>query len=66
MAYEPQPFVATQSGSAGDAPSSAKPIALYGVEGGASGPIGIEDVTGLQAIINDLTGRIEELEGKVE
>lgn len=62
MAYEPQPFVATQSGPAGAAPSSAKPIALYGVEGGEGDPIGIEDVTGLQAIITDLTDRIEALE----
>ena len=37
MAYDPQPFVATQSGSAEDAPSSAKPIALYGAGSGGGG-----------------------------
>lgn len=62
MAYEPQPFVATQSGPAGAAPSSAKPIALYGVEGGEGDPIGIEDVTGLQAKITELEGRLDALE----
>ena len=32
--------------------------------GGESGPVAISDVTGLQAIIDDLTGRIEALEAE--
>lgn len=47
VALEPQPFVATQSGAAGEAPSTAKPIALYGVEGGGGGvelPIDLSDI----------------------
>ena len=115
MAYDPQPFVATQVGDAEEAPSSAKPIALYGAGEGEAAPVtwasvtgkpatfppttgttastakpgdytptwgevtgkpstfapaththAIADVTGLQAIIDDLTDRIEALEAAIE
>ena len=46
MAYEPQPFVAVNSGDAQDAPAGAKPISLYGVEaGGDAAPVAWDDVT---------------------
>lgn len=47
MAFEPQPFVAVNSGDAQDAPAGAKPISLYGVEaGGEAAPVAWDDVTG--------------------
>lgn len=78
MAYAPQPFVATQSGAADEAPSSAKPIALYGVEGGGSDitlPLGFDDVAtqdpeGNPYDLNDafqgISGMIETLQGEVD
>jgi len=55
------PFVATSTGDAEDAPAGAIPIALFGASSGAT-EVTIADVAGLQAIIDDLTGRIEALE----
>lgn len=47
MAFEPQPFVAVNSGDAQDAPEGAKPISLYGIEaGGEAAPVTWASVTG--------------------
>ena len=47
MAYDPQPFVATQVGDAEEAPSGARPIALYGAGSGGeeAGPVTWASVT---------------------
>lgn len=43
----------------GSGPDGAIPVELHGVD---SGSVTIADVEGLQAVINDLTARIEALE----
>ena len=57
MAYEPQPFVAVNSGDAQDAPAGAKPISLYGVEaGGEAAPVAWGDVTGKPSTFAPIVG----------
>lgn len=56
MAYDPQPFVATQVGDAEDAPTGAKPIALYGAGDAEAAPVTWASVTGKPTTFPPTTG----------
>lgn len=57
MAFEPQPFVAVNSGDAQDAPEGAKPISLYGIEaGGEAAPVTWASVTSKPSTFAPIVG----------
>ena len=56
VAYDPQPFVATHVGDAEEAPTSARPIALYGVGEGEAAPVTWASVTGKPSTFPPTTG----------
>ena len=65
MAARPLQYVAP-TGDADDLRFAPEPVAIYGLpEGGGDVEVTIADVTGLQAIITDLTDRIVALETAV-